>query len=181
MQIHKVTWLFDVCRLGFQHSGKEKRILYSIATGDGVKGKLFSGLKSFWGRPCALESDVKLMAELAEWLTFPSQSPLRLWSFLEHVMANLVRIHIQSFPSEETHPFTPLIYTVYLYMYKQTMNNVQLINALHKLLFAFFIMFWDLWWNKKKRFSFQIIDRQFCPSVALPKAWHGVWEYWVNL
>lgn len=30
---------------------------------------------------------------------------------------------------------TRLIYIVYFYMYKHTMNNVQLINALHKLLF----------------------------------------------
>lgn len=64
----------------------------------------------------------------------PSGPPLPL-KFLEHVMANLVRIHIQSFPSEKIHSFTPLIYIVYFYMYKQTMNNVQLINALHKLLF----------------------------------------------
>ena len=66
-------------------------------------------------------------------ITFPV-APLPL-KFLGHVMANLVRIHIQSFPlRKKKNSFTLLIYIVYFYMYKHTMNNVQLINALHKLL-----------------------------------------------
>lgn len=76
----------------------------------------------------------KIDVWVAEWLTFPSQWPSLPLKFLGHVMSNLVRIHIQSFPwRKNIHFHFLLFFSVYFFFtFKYIINDVKLMNALRK-------------------------------------------------
>lgn len=131
LALHEVTWLFDECRLWLQlrrRSGYYNPLPWVI----GQRKAIFWQWIIFTATLCSWEW-CKIDYGVAERLTFLSQWPLCLWSFWG--MSWLILLNSYSIiSSEKKYSFTLLIYIEYFYMYKHTLNNVQLINALHKLL-----------------------------------------------
>lgn len=123
-RLREVTWLFDVCRLAVQHSAD------IIIHRHGSEEKLFSGRKSFWGRPCALESDTKFMTEWQSGSHFLPRGLFAAEVFLGG-MSRLILLEFifNRFLGGNTSIYTCIhLHSVFFKCLSLAMNNVQFIH-----------------------------------------------------
>lgn len=119
----------NVCRLQYVHMRAEMYIIiYCNRWYAG--GKLFYGLKSFWGGTlCIWEWCKKLITDWKSRSHFLPNGPLPLKFCRGLSWLILLESVLNHYPWEYTFIYAAYFYCVHFYVHKRTVNNVELING----------------------------------------------------